>query len=197
MRQRGFTLVELLVAMTLLGLVSLMLFGGLRFGTRAWDSVVASSADRDRIVAAQRFLRQRLGGATAPGGRRQREISHALAVEGSDGEIAFTAPWMTALAYPGLYRFTLGHDEGALVLSWQPDGEAETGTTEDRTGARVLLDDVSALRLRYYGWPEDGDTPEWLDAWADAQTPPLLVGIDVEFSDPALYWPGFVVAPQF
>ena len=39
----GFTLVELLVAMTLLGFLTVLLFGGLRFGTRAWE-------DRRRIT---------------------------------------------------------------------------------------------------------------------------------------------------
>ncbi len=36
-RADGFTLVELLIAMTLVAMLSVLLFGGLRFGTRAAD----------------------------------------------------------------------------------------------------------------------------------------------------------------
>ncbi len=49
-RQAGFTLVELLVAMTLLAFLSITLFGGLRFGARSWEAVVDSSAERDHIA---------------------------------------------------------------------------------------------------------------------------------------------------
>ena len=66
-RQAGFTLVELLVAMTLLAFLSLTLFGGLRFGARSWEVVVDSSAERDRIATTQTFLRDRLGQLTLPG----------------------------------------------------------------------------------------------------------------------------------
>ena len=41
--EAGFTLIELLVALTLLGLISVVLFGGLRFGTRAWEVVTMLS----------------------------------------------------------------------------------------------------------------------------------------------------------
>ena len=47
--ERGFTLLELLVAITLLGLLMAALFGGLRLGTRVWETADArldSSANR-------------------------------------------------------------------------------------------------------------------------------------------------------
>ena len=69
-RQAGFTLVELLVAMTLLAFLSIALFGGLRFGARSWDVVIDSSVERDHIASTQIFLRDRLGQMTLPGGRR-------------------------------------------------------------------------------------------------------------------------------
>ena len=38
LRQGGFTLLELLIAITLLGLILVLLFGGLRLGMRSWDA---------------------------------------------------------------------------------------------------------------------------------------------------------------
>ena len=35
--EAGFTLLELLISMTLLGLLMLVVLGGLRFGARAWE----------------------------------------------------------------------------------------------------------------------------------------------------------------
>lgn len=198
-RQSGFTLVELLVAMTLLGLLSLMLFGGLRFGTRAWEAVVAGSTERDRIAATQGFLRERLGQGTLPGGRREREIEVTQALAGSAADLSFTAPWMTALSFPGLYRFTLSHaaDRQELILAWRPALSDGDGLPEaELTGERALLDGIADLNVRYFGLAEEAERPEWLDRWSDPVTQPLLISIDVEFSDPGRYWPAFVIAPK-
>jgi prepilin-type N-terminal cleavage/methylation domain-containing protein len=43
--EHGFTLLELLVAITLLGLLMAALFGGLRLGARVWET-----ADADRFL---------------------------------------------------------------------------------------------------------------------------------------------------
>ena len=58
--QRGFTLLELLIAMTLLGLIVTMAFSGLRLGTRAWEA--ADARDHD-VYLVQQMLRTRLGAA--------------------------------------------------------------------------------------------------------------------------------------
>ena len=52
---RGFTLIELLIAITLLGLLMVMLTGGLRLGTRAWDVGETRLANTARLQATQDF----------------------------------------------------------------------------------------------------------------------------------------------
>ncbi len=62
----GFTLIELLVALTLLGLVSVVLFGGLRFGTRAWEAGNARAERLAEVQAVQAVLRRRIAQAVLP-----------------------------------------------------------------------------------------------------------------------------------
>ena len=62
-RERGFTLIEILIAMTLLGLLMAMLSGGLRLGTRAWEASDTRSAELARLEAVQGFIRRSLTGA--------------------------------------------------------------------------------------------------------------------------------------
>ena len=49
-REEGFTLIELLVSMTLLGFVFVILFGGLRFGSRAWEKSDSETSATTRVV---------------------------------------------------------------------------------------------------------------------------------------------------
>lgn len=203
-RQAGFTLVELLVAMTLLGFLSVALFGGLRFGARSWDAVASGSAERDAVVSAQSFLRARLGEVTlpAPGSRGPADETGRL--EGTGTRVEFTAPWLSALSLGGLYRFTLWYEDsrasdtdgGRLMLRWRPDGTPEDASDDlgDLAGERVLLDGIAGFALSYYGAPEPGGDPDWQDSWEEAEAPPLLVGIDLSFMDPRMLWPGFIVA---
>jgi len=210
-RQAGFTLVELLVAMTLLAFLSITLFGGLRFGARSWEAVVGSSAERDAIASTQTFLRDRLGQLTLPGAAGRRRLDAAADTDADAGagdlergpeRLEFTAPWLSALSLGGLYRFTLWYEDsgdGRLMLSWQP-AEADPEALDelgDLAGERILLDGVTGLRLSYYGAVDEGDEPEWLDQWESPGAPPRLVRVDLAFSDARLVWPDFVVAPKF
>jgi general secretion pathway protein J len=201
-RQAGFTLVELLVAMTLLAFLSIALFGGLRFGARSWEAVVGSSAGRDRIASTQTFLRDRLGQLTLPGPAELRQSGDDGGLDGGPERLEFVAPWLSALSLGGLYRFTLWHEEtgdGRLMLSWAP-AEADPEALEDLgdlAGERVLLDGVAGFSLSYYGAADEETQPEWLDQWEGPGAPPRLVRIDLTLADARLVWPGFVVAPKF
>ncbi|HSF94344.1 MAG TPA: prepilin-type N-terminal cleavage/methylation domain-containing protein [Thermohalobaculum sp.] len=198
-RQAGFTLVELLVAMTLLAFLSLSLFGGLRFGARSWDAVVGSSAERDAIASTQTFLRARLSEMTAPSPDRPDPEDEIGRLGGSETSVEFTAPWLSALSLGGLYRFTLWHDDeedGRLMLRWQPDEAIEDSGEDlgDLVGERVLLDGVSDVALSYYGITDEDDQPDWRDRWENPERPPQMLRLELEFADAGVVWPAFIVA---
>jgi general secretion pathway protein J len=201
-RQAGFTLVELLVAMTLLAFLSITLFGGLRFGARSWEAVVDSSAERDGIASTQTFLRGRLGQLTLPGPAGLRQLEADGRLDGGSDRVEFVAPWLSALSLGGLYRFTLWHEDtgdGRLMLRWQP-AEADPDALEelgDLAGERVLLDGVAEFSLSYYGAADEDAEPEWLDQWESPGAPPRLVRVRLAFADARRVWPDFVVAPKF
>ena len=60
-RARGFTLLEMLVGLTLLGVLLILIYSALNIGLRAWDTgdQRAGEASHQRIV--QSFLRRELG----------------------------------------------------------------------------------------------------------------------------------------
>jgi len=199
-RQAGFTLVEMLIALTLLGLVFVMIFGGLRFGTRSWDAVIGETRERDRTVATQAFLRARLGEFSRPAPSRSGRSAVAGDISGEEDRLEFSAPWLAALSVGGLYTFSLRLDEteqgGRLILAWRPVGEdSADDDLGETTGERVLLDGIERLGFAYYGALETGGEPDWVRGWPKDAPAPKLVSIDIDFRDPGRTWPPFVVHP--
>ena len=203
-QQAGFTLVELLVAMTLLAFLSVSLFGGLRFGARSWEAVVYSSADRDDIASTQTFLRDRLAQLMLPGPGKLGDFNEDGSLNGGPEKVEFIAPWLSALSLGGLYRFTVWYEDefignGRLMLRWQP-AEADPDALEelgDLAGQRVLLDGVAEFDLSYYGAVDEDAEPEWLDQWENPDAPPRLVRVQLAFAEAGRVWPVFIVAPKF
>ena len=58
--QRGFTLLELLISLTLLGLILVLLFGGLRLSVRSWDSVQRQVDNLNSVRSVESFLRREM-----------------------------------------------------------------------------------------------------------------------------------------
>jgi general secretion pathway protein J len=185
----GFTLVEVLVALTLLSLLGVMLSDGLRFGVRAWERTREVSSSVGDIAATQTFLRRRLEGPTRPD-----------RFEGEPEWLRFEALWMADLGAGAFHRFAIRHDAeaaegGALVLSWSP-AEAAGSAVSALSGARVLLGGVDAMAIRYFGALEDDAAPRWRDTWPPDTARPALVHIDVRFADPRRRWPPLIVRPR-
>jgi general secretion pathway protein J len=197
--QPGFTLLELLVAITLLGLIATMAFSGLRLGTRAWET--AAEQDHE-IYLVQQMLRTRL------------DAAHLLTefdlppegtepfFEGRRNRLSFLTVLPDLFGVAGLHRVTLeveGTEGGRrdLVLSWQlwrPGTEGPAPAPDDDS-RRVLLDGIEAAEFTYFGFgPDYGGRPRWQQAWRGRADLPSLVRIEVE--KPGSPWPSLVVAPQ-
>lgn len=196
----GFTLVEVLVAMVLLGLISLTLFSSFRFGVRAWEAGTARVEQLGELEVVQNLIRNELTEAV------QLPVdSGALVPEstfvGAPGELRFSGPLPVHLGMGGTHVFTLsstgtGRDRG-LTLRWQlyrPDMLIDGEGWSDPV---VLIAGISDLELAYFGAEKDDELPTWRDSWKDQETLPELIRLRVKFehADPR-WWPDLVVAPQ-
>jgi general secretion pathway protein J len=196
----GFTLVELLIALTLVGLLATLVFGGVRLAARAWgrtDDRAAEAADRWAVA---NVLRDAITGAY-PAFASPDPRDRTLAFDGEANSLLLLAPLPQAIAagVTAEMRFYLA-GEGAtktLVLGWRLDlPSAQTGGAlpENRI---ALLDRVRRIDFAYFGADGPNDAPVWHERWSERTALPQLVRIAVERSDPALpAWPTLVAAPR-
>jgi general secretion pathway protein J len=191
----GFTLIELLIAMTLLGFLTILLFGGLRFGARAWERTEAHESGMDEVRLVQGLL--------------QREIEQAypyfVASESGDGQVDFrgTADSMTLLApapeaFGGAgrahisFRVSRSGNSIRLVMLERP----ELANSDDAVRQETLLTNLASVRFSYFGNSGTGG-PVWHDRWSGQATVPQLVRVHVEFpKGDARVWPELIAAPR-
>lgn len=185
-RRTGFTLLELLIAITLLGLLMAGLLGGLRLGARAWDIGAERLDESARLLTVHAFLEARLDHAMPiyVADDRDREV---LAFTGESDRLTLLTTLPDQLG-PGLHRLTLGlagqGPQARLVVAWRPfsprgnDASAEA----DDGGRRVLLRGVERLEFGYFGAVGQETEPSWHPTWQDEDLLPTLVRLRLQFA---------------
>jgi general secretion pathway protein J len=189
--QAGFTLLEILVALVVLGFLLLGLAEGVRFGLHAWDTetkLVDRGADMD---AMERVLRSVI--ATADRG----DFNEQPPFHGTAHTLSFIG--RLPMAAGGL--LTRNADLGVgvdakhrLVLRWNLHPHAERLTPAPPPHETVLLEGVDHVAFSFLRGPEQGSG--WTDTW-DFPALPLLVRITLSFpTDDRRHWPTIEAAPM-
>jgi general secretion pathway protein J len=194
---QGFTLVELLVGLTLMALLSVILFGGLRFGVRAWEAGGDRIEHASRVEMVQNLLRRQVGQARRL--PQAADTDSAAPFVGEAGSLVFVAPLPAHRGIGGSYLFRLTHRESDgrsdLALGWylyRPELLA-SGLAEPNEEA-ILLEDIVGIELAYYGAVGEEQPMQWWDAWDGAGGMPQLVRLRIEFPPgDQRRWPDLIV----
>jgi general secretion pathway protein J len=193
--EQGFTLLELLVALTVSGVVAAMLFSGMRFGTRAWERTRADADSGEEIRVVQDFLRHEIGRAYPLFVATDPANPH-VDFTGDATHLAFLAPIPTALDGGGLARLSIAMrsqgGKNSLVLSWQPELAEATGHVSAQSET-VLLRRLRNVEFSYFGAKRSGESPNWHSDWTGAVRAPQSIRLAAVFSDPQKYWPPLTI----
>jgi general secretion pathway protein J len=190
-RNGGFTLMETLVSLIVLGFIIGGLAQALRFGMTAWDRQVGV-IDRDSTLDSTNRILRMLLSRMAPG-----DDPHVLTINGEADRLSFTAelPVNAPSSPTRLADLTL--DRGArdrLVLHWTPHLHARR-LEPAVVRQTVLLTGVQQVRFSYFRPQTAHDAAGWTTRWQSAN-PPELVRVRIEFRDASKHWPDVIVAPM-
>jgi general secretion pathway protein J len=203
---RGFTLIEMMVALALVSLMSIAMLQAYRFSQRALAQTTRIDAASREIAVAQRLLR-RLIEQGYPFEVKPAEGS-AKAARGFTGDathIDVSAPAPAMGGAIGLYRYAFALIEsnagGRFEVSWTLDrnGTAKTSPASN-VHREALLEGVQSIAIAYLELVEHGNgqiEPNWSDTWVDKTAMPALVRIRITFAPgDSRRWPELIVAPR-
>ena len=185
----GFTLLEVLVSLVVLGAIVAGLASGIRFGTQAWTVQERTTAGGGELDAVDRGLRRLVAGMDPVGDGKTPPL------EGAIDSMAFAASLPDAMALPEGRRaamrvFVAG---GKLLLQWRAAPHA-TPLVPVAPVTTEILPGVVRLELAYFG--DTGQGAAWQRRWS-APRLPALVRMRLVFPPGDLRrWADIVEAPR-
>lgn len=192
-REAGFTIVELLVSLLILGMLILMIIMGLGTGRRVWERMDQSALSIETIEGAQTLLRDRIE--RTYGATRFDSATPYADFRGLPNRINFLAPPTEVNRPQALRRYDLSLDgNGNLLLSSWSDVAADP----DRPAITsvVVLRGVQAMDVAYFGATASDLTPRWRPTWDHQPAPPRLVRVRLAFAPgDRREWPDMIVKP--
>ena len=195
-RASGFTLLEVLVALTVLGFLIIGLNAGVRTGLGVWHRQTRQLTQVGEIATTARTLRALLTGIpVAPVANIERGAPLAIAFNGTADRLQFVGDLPDGLGLTRRAEITLALKDERLVLSWIPRRLEQAGAQPSPVDAE-LMRGLGRLTFAYFGAPEPGAPSRWLAQW-DGPALPELIRVQVSFEHgDARHWPDLIVAPQ-
>lgn len=196
-RIAGFTLVELLLAITLMSILLGLTYTGLRAATRSAERGEKILAAGGEIRAAHQFLRRQIN-QMLPLPFKVEDGNEQVRVlfEGDASYIQYVAPMPGYLGAGGpqvqLVEIVQDNDSGVLQFR----NSLLQGFEQDRLYDRspvVLLQNVDSAGFEFLGRDESGALTGWVSNWAQGDQLPVAVRLKLDFlTDSALRWPDLV-----
>lgn len=171
-RQSGFTLLELLVAFTILSLLLLVIAGALRLGTASWEKGEDMAQRYQRGRAALHLLSQQLKSVYPYKVKSKQAEPDYFAFQGTTDSLQFVSSFSLRSKRPeGLVLVSYKIEDGASgkVLKVHERRVLNKDFMEDPPKDEdfmALLEGLSGIRFEYFKDGEEEESPgEWVEVW--------------------------------
>lgn len=195
-RHSGFTLIEILLGMSIMSVMMVLLFGSMRVCIQNWDAGEDKFAKVSQAAIIQNFFSHHLENLLPL--FDDFSETRTFSFQGDTASLQFVSAMPASAGRLGLQLFTVGlngakRGEGQIMVSMRPFFPVSDGAgwnIEDVT----ILKNVKSLNFAYFGADAEkpNSEPVWQATWLDKTQTPLLVRIAIELSNGEV-WPEQIV----
>lgn len=185
-KNSGFTLIEVIIAMSLLSLILILLFSTIFTTNKHWHLTEKKITQNEELRLVSFFIQKQLSQNIPLMWLNKTE--QKLIFEGKSNELRFTS---TLPAHRGgggikilLLKTNLSEDQNHLDLYYQQaNPDVSPFDTTNKPEQVTLLDNVKRIELSYYGQEEINEEPVWKDEWQNDTFLPLLISLKIFTTD--------------
>ncbi len=174
--ETGFTLIEVMVSLAIVGLIMTLMFSGLSVGMDTWERTSGKILEIENRARVEGLL------------RRQLSLASPMEFEGDDGAFVLFAGDNRRLEFVSAYSLIDGAvqarkidyavEDGGFVYDEQLLFDHEPNEITNRQGQ--LLAQFRNVEFRYLGSDRDGRL-QWIDEWESGAG--LTVAVQVRIDD--------------
>ena len=171
----GFTLVEVMVTLTVLGFVLLMIFGAFRLGLSAWERGESTKEEYQKVRIVSQLISQQMKSIVPYKIKTKKAEGDYLAFEGKAQSLKFVSALpLKAKQAEGfvyvVYEFKEGRGEegGRLILYEQRALNRDFFEDELKEDSGIsLLEGITHIRFEYYQEEDLGKNQKegWIEEW--------------------------------
>jgi general secretion pathway protein J len=185
-RQAGFTIIEVIVALTVLSLIMLAMVTAMRTlgDTQSRVQAVIDRSDEMRLVS--RFLQRNISQAAAVFRRVEGEPESTYFI-GTASELIWVAPISAGPAVGGLTIAKIAIQGETLTLQMQIFESPEKEIEWDEVKKYTLVDNAESLVLGY----RSNIGADWEEEWVGRRQSPRTVRIIIKQTD--RFWPELII----
>ena len=192
----GFTLIEVLIAMTLLGIMVVLLFSSMKICADSWEKGEDKITEVNDVAVVYQFFQHHLSTAKPLWDDFSDEDKiKVFAFQGKKQELQFVSSFPASARKSGLQLFSLklindGNEQviQVSITPFFPSAEGEEWRKEEVT----LLRHVRNFSLSYFGSDDYQNEGIWQEDWLLKESQHRLVKIKIE-REGNNFWPEMVV----
>ena len=189
----GFTLVDILISLTLFSVILVLVFSALYTSNKSWIASVRQieANEEQRIVLT--FIKRHLSQMTPI--LRLDGKENNLVFKGEENSIHFVSSLPAHRGGGGLYLLTLQLDKD-LILRYQivtTDIDFETEPYSEKVKSQILISDIEDIKFSYFGSEKRNDVPGWHGQWKDKKRLPDLISLLITSKNSTHYWPEVLI----
>lgn len=194
--QRGFTLLEMIVALVVSSMMLALLLGGLSNSLQQWNRIDQISSQNHRNFLLQQHLRTQLQQAIAMPDKKE-----IVQFFGNGTELSFIAPLEHENHNNGLFLYKLSQqhssERSTLKLKISPYLATEKSVIDRSEEEQITLyTGTTEIRLAYASFNPDHSL-RWHDQWQRQKALPHLVKISLADQTDQLHrWPELLIQIQ-